>query len=285
MIENPLVSICIPTYRGATYLEATINSVLDQSYPHFEIWIVDDNSPDETPAVVSRYVDPRIHYVRNPDNLGPAGNWNKCFELATGKYFKLLPHDDLLSPECLAEQVSILELDRESEIALVFGSRGIADPNGRIFMTRGLPQTYASRIKGLELVKRCVRAGTNLIGEPGNGLFRRDISHKVGAYDSAHPYMIDLDYFCRVLQHGDAYYTATRTSLFRVTPGSWSVAIGSRQYQDFKGFINKLRADTKFNISASDSAIGLVRARINTMARAIIYYFMFRGGRGAHDPK
>jgi glycosyltransferase involved in cell wall biosynthesis len=133
-----LVSVCIPTYRGSAFLAAAIDSVLSQSYPHHEIWILDDNSPDDTQAIVSRYSDPRIKYLRNPKNLGPGGNWNRCLEVAQGKYFKLLPHDDLLAPRCLEEQVSVLEDDSAGKIALVFGFRQIIDPSGRILMTRKL---------------------------------------------------------------------------------------------------------------------------------------------------
>lgn len=276
-MQNPLVSVCIPTYRGAAFLAAAIDSVLSQSYPHFEVWILDDNSPDDTQAVVSRYSDPRIRYIRHPKNLGPEGNWNRCLELAQGKYFKLLPHDDLLAADCLEEQVSVLEADSAGDIALVFGSRQIIDPEGRILMTRDLPRAKAGRIEGLTLIKRCIRAGTNLIGEPGNGLFRRELIKRVGVYDASHPYLVDLDYWFRILRHGDAHYTAKRTSSFRISPSSWSVAIGGKQYRDFKGFVDNFHADASFRISRTDRAIGLAKARLNTVARAIVYRYLFSG--------
>ena len=276
-MANPLVSVCIPTYNGAAFLSAAIDSVLHQTYPHFEIWVLDDNSPDDTQAVVSRYSDRRVRYVRNPNNLGPAGNWNRCLELAQGKYFKLLPHDDLLAADCLEKQVAVMEQDLADEVVLVFGSRNIIGPEGRILTTRGLPRTKAGRIEGLRLVKRCVRAGTNQIGEPGNGLFRTGMIKRVGTYDATYPYLVDLDYWFRLLLYGAAHYTATQSSSFRVSAGSWSVAIGSRQYQDFKGFVDKFHADARYGISRSDRAIGLVKARLNTIARAIFYRYLFAG--------
>lgn len=276
-MSNPLVSVCIPTYRGSAFLAAAIDSVLNQSYPHFEVWILDDNSPDDTPAIVSHYSDPRITYMRNEHNLGPEGNWNRCLELARGKYFKLLPHDDVLATDCLEKQVSVLEEDSAGEIALVFGSRKIIDTEGQILMTRGLSRARAGRIEGHTLIKRCIRAGTNLIGEPGNALFRRELVKKIGVYDATHPYLVDLDYWFRILLHGDAHYTSTQASSFRVCPGSWSVAIGSKQYRDFKGFVDKIHTDARFRISRTDWAIGLVRARLNTIARAIVYRYLFSG--------
>lgn len=96
-------------YRGAAFLAATIDSVLHQSHPHFAVWILDENSLDDTQAVVSRYTDSLIKYVRNSHNLGPEGNWNRRLELAQGNYFKRLPHDDFLHPSCLERQAAGLD--------------------------------------------------------------------------------------------------------------------------------------------------------------------------------
>lgn len=274
-MSNPLVSVCIPTYRGAAFLAATIDSVLNQSYPDFELWILDDNSPDGTQNVVSKYSDPRIKYIRNMKNLGPEGNWNRCLELAQGKYFKLLPHDDLLSAKCLEEQVAVLEADHAGEIALVFGSREIIDPAGRVLLSRGLPGAKPGRISGERLIRRCIRAGANLIGEPGNALFRHSLISCTGGYDATHPYLVDLDYWFRILSNGDAHYTGSQTSSFRVGPESWSVAIGRDQYRDFKGFVRKFSGDTRFKISKLDRMVGLVAARLNTIARSMIYRYLF----------
>ncbi len=279
-MADPLVSIGIPTYRGAEFIGATIESVLKQSYTNFELWVIDDNSPDDTAEVVARFADPRLRYLRNERNLGPEGNWNRCLEVARGKYFKLLPHDDVLAVDCLRQQVAVLEQDEAEEVALVFGSREIIDPKGRRLMTRGLPGATAGRLKGPALARRCVRAGTNLIGEPGNGLLRRDLTERVGKYDASLPYVVDLDYWFRALLHGDAYYTATCTSSFRISSGSWSVAIANGQYLDFKSFIHKFHADRRFLISKTDCLLGSVKARLNNMARSVFYRYLFTADSG-----
>ena len=164
-MTRPVVSICIPTYRGSAFIAATIESVLMQSYREFELWVVDDASPDDTEAVVRVISDPRIRYVRNEVNLGPSGNWNRCRELAQGKFYKLLPHDDLLEPNSLQRHVDILEADPDERIALVFGSRAVIDERNRVVLRRGLSGVAAGPIDASRLVRRCVRAGTNLIGE------------------------------------------------------------------------------------------------------------------------
>ncbi len=272
---KPQVSVCIPTYCGVEFLGETIDSVLNQSYPNFELCILADNSPDDTPNLLSRYVDARIRYIRNTQNLGPEGNWNRCLEVAHGKYFKLLPHDDLLAPDCLEKQVAVMENDAGGKIALVFGSRDIIDTDDRVLMRRRLGRDKAGRIESRALIKRCIRVGTNLIGEPGNGLIRSELIKTVGTYDASHPYLVDLDYWFRVLAHGDAYYTSTQTSAFRVSPGSWSVAIGGKQHRDFKGFVDKFKVDARFGISATDCTMGLAKAHFNTIARAALYQLIF----------
>lgn len=273
--SNPLpcVSICVPTYRGAAYLANTIESVLAQTFTDFELVIIDDNSPDETSNVVAGYNDPRIRYLKNVHNLGPEGNWNRCFQEARGRYFKLLPQDDLLYPDTLQRQIAILESDKEQRIALVFGARNITDSHGRAITKRGCPGAREGVIRGMALVRRCVRFGTNLIGEPGSVLMRKTLADQAGAFDGSLGYIIDLDYWVRLLAHGDAYYLVSPVSSFRVSSGSWSVAIGSQQSVEYRRFIARLRAQPKWKIGILDALVGNIMARLNNLMRMAFYKF------------
>ena len=271
---QPLVSVCVPTYKGAGCIAATIESVLAQSYANFELLIVDDRSPDDTLAVVAKYSDPRIRCLVNDKNLGAEGNWNRCLELARGEYYKLLPHDDVLAPDCLREQVAVMQADGADKIAVVFGWRQIIDSAGKPLMKRGLPGGQRGAVHGAELMRRCVRAGTNLVGEPGNGLMRLSLARRLGSYDSSQPYMIDLDYWFRALMHGDGFYTDTFSTSFRISKTSWSFAIGQRQFADFRAFVARFAALPGSTASALDTGIGLLRARISMVLRLALYRFM-----------
>jgi len=273
-MDRPLVSICIPTFRGGAFIASTIESVLQQSHREIEVWVVDDASPDDTAAVVQAFPDPRLHYVRNDGNLGPGANWNRCLELARGRYYKLLPHDDLLQPGSLAEHVDIFERDVDERIALVFGSRIVIDDQGRQVIRRGLRGLGTGPLVAPSLVRRCVRAGTNLIGEPGNALIRRSVAERVGPYDARYPYLVDLDYWFRVLRHGNGYYTGRCSSAFRISKGSWSVALSLQQFSDWKGFVERVSEDESFGISKMDEQIGFLKAKFNTYARGIAYRTM-----------
>jgi glycosyltransferase involved in cell wall biosynthesis len=272
----PAVSVCIPTYRGAAHIGETIESALAQAFADFELLIVDDASPDETGQVVARYRDARLRYVRSERSAGVEENWNRCLRLARGRYFKLLPHDDLIAPDCLARQVAVLEADREERLALVFCARRIIDSRSRVLTTRRYPSSGGGVIPARAAVRNCIRSGTNLLGEPGGVLFRTALARRVGAFDASLRIVTDLDYWIRLLLHGDAYYLPERLASFRVSQGAWSVAIGAAQAAELLAFIAKVGANPAFGLGALDIARGRLMARLNTLAKLLFYRLVLR---------
>lgn len=267
----PAVSVCIPTYRGAPHVGAAVESVLAQTFPDFELIVIDDGSPDETAAIVARYRDPRIRFVRNERNLGAQANWNRCLEMACGRYFKLLPQDDLLAPECVARQVSVLEADIRHELALVFCARSIIDSGTRRVMRRGFPRRRQGKIAARDIFRSCIRRGTNLIGEPGAVLLRTGLARQIGGFDARLPYVIDLDYWFRLLLHGNAFYLPETLASFRISSGSWSVALGKRQGSEFRRFIAHVASRPEFGVRAVDVRVGTVMASLNAALRMLLY--------------
>ena len=278
-ICSPVVSVCVPTYRGAQFIGKAIESVLSQTFRDFELIIVDDNSADETASIIGRYDDARIRFFRNPRNLGPEGNWNRCLDEATGRYFKLLPQDDVLAPECLARQVAVLLSDLDQRIALVFCARNIVDAEDRVVMVRRYPGERTGTIAGRDLIRRCLRRGTNLVGEPGGVLFRLALARKVGKFSAEFPYVIDLGYWVRLLLQGDAHYLSEPLVSFRVSSSSWSVAIGKRQSRDFTQFMVDVAQKPGCEASLADVLAGKIMARVNTYLRLIVYHLVLKRGR------
>jgi glycosyltransferase involved in cell wall biosynthesis len=267
----PLVSVCVPAYRGGAVLGRTIESVLGQTLTDFELVIIDDNSPDDTVRVVESFRDPRVRLLRNASNLGPEGNWSRCLSEARGRYFKLLPQDDVLDPGCLAKQVAVLQDDPDEQLALVFCARRVIDTDDRELMSRGYPGTRGGRLRGRDVIRLCARRGTNLLGEPGAVMFRLSLARRIGPFDASCAYVVDLDYWYRLLQHGDAYYLPEPLAAFRVSSGSWSVAIGGRQYDDFRRFLEKYRALPQYGLGAFDVLVGRMMARVNNVLRLLVY--------------
>lgn len=268
---RPLVSVCIPTYNGAATIGAAIRSVLDQTLADLELIVVDDGSKDVTRELVEGFEDPRLKLHRNVSNLGPQGNWNRCLELASGRYFKLLPHDDVLHRECLARQVAVLEADTAGALALVFSARDVIGPDDRVLTRRGYPGGREGVLDSEDVRRACVRRGTNLLGEPGAVLFRKSLADRVGAFDATNPYVIDLDYWFRLLAHGSAYYFEESLASFRVSGSSWSVAIGGRQSADFREFVERMTNLRLSPATSLDRFCGRFTPGLNNLARLLFY--------------
>lgn len=276
-LRPPLVSVCIPAYKGGLPLELAIESVLAQSFRNLELIVVDDNSPDDTEMRLARFsADPRFTFQRNPINLGPQENWNRCLALARGRYFKLLPHDDVLQPECLARQVAVLDADHQQRLAFVFCARRVIGPDGRVIMHRGYPGARTGSLDAKVAQMLCVRKGTNLFGEPGGLLFRRQLASRVGSFDASNPYVVDLDYWFRLLVHGQAYYIDETLVDFRVSPTQWSVRIGGNQSREFCDFVARIAPIVGIRLGWSDMMRARLNATVNSLLRLAFYAYYFR---------
>lgn len=107
---NELVSIIMPSYNTARFISETIESVLAQAYPNWELIIVDDCSADDTDAIVRPYLsDDRIRYIKNKKNSGAAVSRNRALREAKGKWIAFLDSDDLWLPEKLEKQIAFME--------------------------------------------------------------------------------------------------------------------------------------------------------------------------------
>jgi len=135
----PEVSVIIPTYNRADLVTLAIESVLAQTYPDFEIIVIDDGSQDDTGAVVKAYPDPRIRYIYQ-DNTGLGGARNTGIRAARGRYVAFLDADDLFLPENLALQVQ--ELQSHPEAGFAAGGHLFVDKAGQPLAERRPWRSY-----------------------------------------------------------------------------------------------------------------------------------------------
>ena len=124
------ITIGMPVYNGAEYVEEALESILNQTYSDFTVNVFDNDSTDETRAIVKRLMlrDPRISYFKNEKNIGAAENFNLAFRQSQAEYFKWAAHDDMLSPEYLQCCVEVLE--KRPEVVLSHTAATIIDSNG-----------------------------------------------------------------------------------------------------------------------------------------------------------
>jgi len=111
MTLQPLVSVIMPVYNSEAYLAASIKSVLEQTYEHFELIILNDKSTDNSKTIIEEFAatDSRIVFVDKQQNVGPANLRNEGFALAKGEFIALLDSDDIALPERFEKQVSYLQ--------------------------------------------------------------------------------------------------------------------------------------------------------------------------------
>lgn len=113
-MDTPLITVTLTTYNRCKLLSRAVNSVLNGTYENFELIIIDDASSDGTLEVASSFNDPRIQYVRMPENGGVLRARNRAFDLAGGDYITMLDDDDELLPDalsCIAREFANSEND------------------------------------------------------------------------------------------------------------------------------------------------------------------------------
>ncbi|MBC7384391.1 MAG: glycosyltransferase family 2 protein [Bacteroidia bacterium] len=131
MIKEELVSVLIPCYNAALYVEAALDSVLSQTYRNLEIILIDDGSTDNTYDKLNKIAltDKRIILVRNEKNLGLIKSLNKGIDMVTGLYIERFDADDLISSNRIENQ--ILVLTTHPEISLLTSYATYITPSGK----------------------------------------------------------------------------------------------------------------------------------------------------------
>jgi glycosyltransferase involved in cell wall biosynthesis len=271
----------MPTYQGGRFVAAAVESVLAQTFADFELVVVDDASEDETVQTVSRLADPRVRIVRNAARLGLAGNWNQAASEARGRYVKLLAQDDLLYPRCVEVQVAAMERPENAGVSLVCSKRDIINPDGvAIIRDRAFPRVQG-RLSGREAIRRIVRSGTNLLGEPGAILARAEVYRTTGPFDDTSPFMIDVERWVRMLEAGDLCVLPETLSAFRVSSSSLSTRISRSQGREARRFFRDVRRRHPDVVRRRDVLLGCARATAYQWARQLIY---LRAARGKDAP-
>lgn len=116
----PLVSVVIPTYNRIHTLPASISSVLNQTYDHLELIVVDDGSDDGTEDYVRSIPDGRVKYIKSSTNKGPSAARNLGAKQAAGEYLAFHDSDDEWLPEKLKKQMALLEREKVSMVYCEF---------------------------------------------------------------------------------------------------------------------------------------------------------------------
>lgn len=124
------ISIIIPTRNGQSTIGQAIESVLIQTYPHFELIVLESGSTDATRELVLGYDDPRIRLLSTPEALGIVGNWGRILQLSLHPYMMTMCHDDYLYPDFLGHIAEAL--DHHQPASLVTSKFDLVNVAGQI---------------------------------------------------------------------------------------------------------------------------------------------------------
>ena len=244
MSATPLVSVVAIFLDAERFLDEAIRSVIAQTYPHWELLMVDDGSSDQSSAIARDYArrDPeRVRYLEHPGhrNLGMSASRNLGLRHARGKYLALLDADDVWLPEKLHHQVSIMEA--HPDIAIVFGAplywfgwSGRTEDSERdyiIDLKLATDRVYPPPSLLLPFLRR-----QNPTPCPSDVLVRRDRAESVGGFE-AHFTGVNMVYedqafFSKLLLRFPAFASSQTWDRYRQHPESCyavSKASGGRE--------------------------------------------------------
>jgi glycosyltransferase involved in cell wall biosynthesis len=193
--QAPLITVIIPTYNRAGLLGRAIRSVLKQSFERFELIVADDSSTDATEAVVSRFSDPRIVFIRRSTNGGNAAARNTGILAARGEYICFLDSDDEFLPGYFEAVTTVLE-DSPEGVGFAWVGRYLVTPgsDGDEWITERPPPGKDVEDEYLSFLYR-FRGGTS------RGLVvKRRCFEEIGLFDERLRAAVDTDLVLRLVQ-------------------------------------------------------------------------------------
>jgi glycosyltransferase involved in cell wall biosynthesis len=228
----PKVSVIIPNYNHARFLEQRIDSVLNQTFQDFEIILLDDLSIDNSQEILAKYANhPKIsHRIFNDINSNSTfKQWNKGIALATGEYIWIAESDDYATPRFLAELVPVLE--QNLNVGLAYCQSYLVDETSKILLPNFLACTdcfdrqrwTANYLNHGKNECEHFLAGKNTIPNASAVLIRKSVY--LAAVDRDNEgFKVAGDWFTwsKILLAADVYFLAESLNYFRYCEGSAS---------------------------------------------------------------
>ncbi|MEN9327871.1 MAG: hypothetical protein RI947_679 [Candidatus Parcubacteria bacterium] len=197
------ISVCIPTFNRADLLDQTLQSVAAQKELPYEVIVTDNNSTDKTDEVGHYYAKKYgFTYVKNKENLGMIGNWNKAISLAKGDYICLLHSDDLISPDWHATWQDTIQkhtADFYTSAIAIINSANEAQFTAHIFDEN----VYLEQPHVMEAF---LRRKAPMIAPSGASIYAKKIFKEIGLYKEEHKTEADVPHFLKVASTYDVYY-------------------------------------------------------------------------------
>lgn len=184
-MNNPLVSIVLPTYNGEEYISRAIQSIINQTYTNWELIIVNDCSTDSTLEIINNFSkqDSRIKIINNDKNMKLPASLNRGFKEANGEYYTWTSDDNEYYPEAIEKMVNFLDVHRE--YGMVYAICQLLNcPKDQIDVWGEIPATVENLLE-FSVCAACF-------------LYRKTVAEEVGEYDTNTFLAEDHDYWLRI---------------------------------------------------------------------------------------
>lgn len=223
----PLVSIITPSFNQGPFIQATLDSVLSQSYTHIEHIVIDGDSSDETVGILGRCDDARLRWISEPDT-GQGNAINKGLAQARGDILTYLNSDDLLLPNSIALTVEHFQAFPNAD--LIYGDCAVIGANGN----------KVGELRSADFDLRRALSAVQEINQPGL-FWRRAVTDRIGIFDEALHYVMDQDYWIRAALAGfELCYIPGFRAAFRLHSESKTVSQQQRFWGDWKIILDKI---------------------------------------------
>lgn len=267
---TPKVSILLPVYNGADCVLKAVASVLGQTYPHWELIVIDDGSTDNTLSVLSAIQDERVRVI-NQNNQGVAVARNHGFTHARGDYIAFIDADDVWLPHKLAEEVKVIRKNTTADApaCLVYSSYFAVDEADRLL---NLPGVYLDSGDLSEAV--LAHEGIFL---PSTAMTHRSVFEAIGGFKPA-CYHEDRVFFIQACQRFPAYPTGKRLVLYRQS-------LSGRCRSVLKNYEEALSAELSIVDTLSDTLtesqreLLSIRQQRNLIFRFLMYNYLVQARR------
>ena len=259
----PKVSVLIPTYNAAAFLDEAITSVLNQTFSDFELVIVDNCSTDNSKEIISKYLtDKRVRYHINETNIGHVRNFNKCLELAKGEYLKFLCADDKFHPQLLEKFVAVME--QYPNVLLISSV-----PTAFGLVSKVWEPPFSGLIKGKKVIQEILK-NYNYLGHPTNVMIRRT-GLKVGNFKLEYKWLNDWELWLRILSIGDCYIIPEQLAFTRIHEAqvTKSNEKSFSNYFETYNLVTSIKRDNELNLDFNEFNIDEIikrRAKDCTLA-------------------
>jgi glycosyltransferase involved in cell wall biosynthesis len=215
------VDVIVPCYKYAHYLEGCVSNLLHEQDADVRVLIIDDCSPDNTPAVGAALAasDPRVEFRRHEKNRGHIATYNEGIDWAASEYFMVLSADDLLTPGALGRAVRLM--DAHPDVGLTYG-RAIMTSDPSLHTPR-VPDNYKTRLlTGLEVLEAfCIEGGNRIPTQ--TAVVRTRLQKQVGGYRPDLPHSGDMEMWLRFALRGPVGVIDADQAYYRVHGGNMHI--------------------------------------------------------------